>query len=109
MNDLRKHLVSRVKDLGVEERVAPGRDDGFSALFYEGKEFAHFHHDNELDIRLTKAVIRRENLVHPPGSTRHPKRGKTSHWIELRFDTPAEVDQVVRLVEVAIAEMRSLD
>ena len=109
MSDLRKQLVSRVASLGIEEHLAPGRDDGFAALVFRGNPFAHFHHDNELDIRLTKAVIRREGLTHPPGSTRHPKRGKTSHWIELRFYTPAELDQVVRLVEVAVDEMRGLE
>ena len=107
MTSLRKQLISRVAEFGVEDLPLPGRDDGFSSLGYRGKAFAHFHHDNELDIRLTKAVIRREGLTHPPGSTRHPKRGKTSHWIELRFHTPADLDQVVKLVKMAVDDMRS--
>jgi hypothetical protein len=41
------------------------RDDGFSSLHFEGKEFAHFHGDNELDIRLGRDIIKREGLVHP--------------------------------------------
>ena len=107
MTSLRKQLISRVAAFGVEDVPLAGRDDGFSSLCYRGKDFAHFHHDNELDIRLTKAVIRREGLTHPTDSRIHPKRGKTSHWIELRFHTPAELDQVVRLVEIAVDDLRS--
>jgi hypothetical protein len=102
MATLRARLIERVKEFGVEDRPLPGRDDGFSALCYRGTPFAHFHHDNELDIRLTKTVISREGLQHPPGSIAHPNRSKKSAWIEIRFHTPAEVDRVVRLVKLAI-------
>jgi hypothetical protein len=99
---LRTRLIDRVAKFGVEDRPLPGRDDGFSSLYYRGKSFAHFHNDNELDIRLTKNVIAREALKHPLDSTVHPKRAKTSQWIELRFRTPADFDRVVRLVKLAI-------
>ncbi len=102
MGTLRARLVERVKEFGVENRPLAGRDDGFSALCYRGTPFAHFHNDNELDIRLTKSVISREGLNHPPGSTYHPKRSKTSPWIELRFHTPADLDHVARLVKLAV-------
>jgi len=102
MSTLRKRLIERVQEFGVEDRPLPGRTDGFSSLFYRGKPFAHFHHDNELDIRLTRNVIVREGLKHPPGSTVHPKRSKSSPWIELRFHTPADLDRVVRLVQLAV-------
>jgi hypothetical protein len=99
---LRARLIERVKEFGVEVRPLPGRDDGFAALCYRGIPFAHFHNDNELDIRLTKTVIGREGLNHPPNSTVHPRRSKTSPWIELRFHTPADLDRVVRLVKLAV-------
>jgi hypothetical protein len=102
MATLRARLIELVKEFGVEDRPLPGRADGFSALCFRGTPFAHFHSDNELDIRLTKTVISREGLKHPPGSKVHPKRSKTSPWIEVRFHTPAEVDRVVRLVKMAI-------
>ncbi len=82
MADLRQQLIERLGKLGVEHRPLPGRDDGFASLCYDGKPFAYFHNDTELDIRLTKAVINREDLVHPKGSTVHPHRSKNSHWIE---------------------------
>jgi hypothetical protein len=105
MADLRKRLIDRVAKLGVEDRPLPGRDDGFSSLCYGGKAFAHFHNDNELDIRLTKPIIDREGLTHPPGSVIHPNRTKTSHWIELRFTTPADLERVIMFVKLVIGNM----
>jgi hypothetical protein len=91
--------------LDVEDVPLKGRHDGFSSLTYRGKAFAHFHSDSELDLRLTKAVIEREGLVHPPGSKVHPKRAKGSSWIEVRFTEVAELDGVVRLVQLAISQL----
>ncbi len=102
MSDLRRQLVARLEKLGVEHRPWPGRDDGFASLCYKGKDFAHFHHDHELDIRLTKPVIDREGLEHPAGSTVHPNRSKKSHWIEVRFTTTAQLERAVRLVKLAL-------
>ena len=106
MTTLRKNLIARVAELGVEDVPLAGRSDGFSSLFYRGKDFAHFHNDNELDLRLTKAVIRREGLTHPDKSIRHPKRSRTSNWIELRFHSEADLDPIVRLIGLAIQDLR---
>jgi hypothetical protein len=105
MTSLRKQLIARVANLGVAEEPVPGRDDGFAALFYRGKPFAHFHHDEEIDLHLTRSVIAREGLVHPSSSFVHPKRSKTSHWIELRLKTAADLDHVTRLIQLAIETM----
>lgn len=80
----------------------PGRDDGFSSLIYNGKEFAHFHDDTELDIRLTRRVIKREGLVDPTESRVHPNRSRSSPWIEIRFEKPADLERIVHLVKLAI-------
>ena len=61
---------------GLEHREWPERTDGFSTLHFNGKEIAHFHHFNELDLRLGKALIQREGLIHPTDSQKHPKRSK---------------------------------
>jgi hypothetical protein len=74
----------RLAALGVEHRPVPGREDGFSSLCYGGEAFAHFHNDNELDIRLTRSIIDRKGLAHPRNSVAHPNRTNKSHWIELR-------------------------
>jgi len=82
-----------------------GRTDGFAALCYDNEPFAHFHNDHEIDIRLTKAIIARERLVHPSDSTVHPGRTSKSHWIEVRFTTPRHVERIVELVKLAIDQL----
>ncbi len=102
MAALRKKLVHELEKIsGVEEKPWPERDDGFSTLHYKGKEFAHFHNNNELDVRLTRGIIRQEGLVHPDNSYVHPNRSKNSQWIELRFTRSSHVDEIVRLVKLA--------
>lgn len=105
MTPLRSQLVRQLEKLGVEDRALPGRDDGFSCLLYRGKEFAHFHDDNELDIRLTKGIINREGLVHPVGSRVHPNRSRNSQWLEVRFSKAADLERVVDLVKLAIEQI----
>ena len=106
MNALRAKLSGRLRDLSVEERAWPGRDDGFASLLFEGQEFAHFHDWCEIDIRLGKDVIARERLVRQPSRV-HPKRAKGSPWYEMRLSTASDVDKVVRLVQLAILELGS--
>lgn len=78
---------------------------GGTALFFRGKEIAHFHHDGELDLRLTRKVIQRLGLVHPEGSTVHPQRAASSPWIELRYESPSDIARVVELVRLAVAQV----
>jgi len=105
MATLRNQLVRRLEKLGVEDRALPGRDDGFSSLYYEGKEFAHFHDDNELDIRLTRGIISSEGLAHPMDSRVHPNRSGNSHWIEVRLSKAADIEKLVHLVRLAIEQI----
>lgn len=83
----------------------PSRVAGGTALFYRGKEFAHFHHDHEIDLRLTRKVIAELGLSHPARSAVHPTRSASSQWIELRFDTADDVRRVAELVRIAIARL----
>lgn len=89
---------------GVTARPSPVA--GGTALFFGGKEFAHFHHDNELDLRLTKKLIQALGLSHPAGSVHHPARSASSPWIEVRFDDLAGVRRAVELVRAAVASLR---
>jgi len=88
----------------VTEKHWPDRDDGFSSFEYRGKDFAHFHHDHELDVRLGKQIIKANRVVRPNDSEQHPNRASGSPWIELRYSTSAEVDEVVRLIELALQQ-----
>ena len=100
---LKLQLIGKLERLsGVESR--PSIVAGGTALFYKKKEIAHFHNDNEIDVRLTKRVIRQELLKHPKGSKFHHHRSPNSEWIELRFKRSAHVDEVVRLFKLALRQ-----
>lgn len=99
MSELRKQLVRELsKNPGVTEKKWPERNDGFTSLQINGKEFAHFHNDNEIDIRLTKTIISEYSLEHPIDSSVHPKRSKNSPWIEMRFFDEEDVQEIASLV-----------
>ena len=86
MDNLKAKLLDELRKIdGVEDRPSPV--SGGSALFYRGIPFAHFHNENELDLRLTKKVIKRLGLSHPTGSLHHPDRSPNSPWIEVRFNS----------------------
>lgn len=103
MGKLRKDLVKKLEKIpGLEDR--PSIVAGGSAIFYHGKEVAHFHNDNEIDVRLTNKVIRREGLTHPSDSKIHHHRGPGSQWIEIRFRKSEHVDEVVRLFKLALEQ-----
>ncbi|WP_263573360.1 luciferase domain-containing protein [Roseateles oligotrophus] len=74
---------------------------GSTSLFYLGQEFAHFHSEQELDLKLGKTLIRELGLTHPAGSIQHPDRSPNSAWIELRFASDADVQSVAELVGLA--------
>ncbi len=95
------HQLASVEGLSVE----PSPVAGGTALFYRGNEFAHFHNDNELDLRLTRKVIASLGLSHPPGSVHHPTRAASSPWIEIRFSSPGEVQRTVDLVKLPVAQL----
>ena len=90
----------------MEERAWPGRDDGFASLLFKGRDFAHFHSDGEIDIRLGKSLIQRERLVHPADSTVHPTRSSSSAWYEMKVRNAADVDEAVRLVRLALSGIK---
>lgn len=103
MPKLRKELIKKLERIpGLEDR--PSKVAGGSAVFYKDKEIAHFHHDNEIDVRLTKKIIRKEGLNHPTDSKIHKHRSPSSEWIEIRFHKSKDVDEVVRLIKLALEQ-----
>jgi hypothetical protein len=101
---LKQKLLKRLEPIdGLT--AEPSMVAGGTALFCRGKELAHFHHDNELDLRLTRKLIKSLGISHPSGSVHHPARAASSQWIELRFHTVEEVDHVAELVRLAIAQL----
>lgn len=103
MSKLRKELIKKLELIAnLEDR--PSKVAGGSAIFYKNKEIAHFHDDNEIDVRLTKKIIRKEGLNHPSDSKIHKHRSPSSEWIEIRFHKASDVDEVVRLFKLALEQ-----
>jgi len=103
MGKLRAELVKRLERIsGLEDR--PSKVAGGSAIFYRDKEIAHFHHDNEIDVRLTRKIIRREGLNHPTDSKIHKHRSPSSDWIELRFKKPEDLDVGIWLFKLTLEQ-----
>lgn len=104
MTGLKAQLLDALRGIaGVE--VQPSPVAGGTALFRAGKTFAHFHNDNELDLRLTRKHIRALGLSHPAGSLHHARRSANSPWIELRFHQPADIERICALVRLALAAL----
>ncbi len=104
MASLKHQLLASLASIeGFEAQ--PSKVAGGTALFFRGKEFAHFHNDHEIDLRLTRKVIKSLGLSHPPRSQLHPTRSVSSQWIEVRFNTEAEAHRVAELVRLAIAQL----
>lgn len=103
MSDLKTKLLRELKRIpGVKHQPWPERDDGFSTIHFDGREIAHFHNFNEIDLRLGKRLIKQKNLKHPIDSVKHPKRTVNSQFIEIRFTNNQDIRKVVRLIKLAI-------
>ena len=104
MNSLRSTLDSKLKRLpGIE--VAAWKDTELICVFYNGRDFAHFHENNILDIRLSTKIIREEKLNPMENSQNHPKRSKNSRWIEIEFQDEEDVEKILHLVKRACNEL----
>ena len=104
---LRTDLSKRLRAMGIEEQAWPGRTDGFASLTFRGKDLGHFHSDHEIDVRLGKELKKQERLVPLPDSTVHPGRAQGSPWHEMRIASAAYVDEIIRLVGMAIGAMKA--
>jgi len=106
MENLKELLTCRILSIpGVTKQYLATDNGGLTSFSFNGKDFAHYHTGNELDLRLTKKVIASEKLVHPRDSTVHPNRSQNSPWIELRFNSKAEVAVVHHLVALSIKQL----
>lgn len=100
-SSLKEQLLNDFKKISALE-IQPSKVAGGHALFIGKKEIAHFHGANELDLRLTKKIIKQEGLTHPRGSKTHPGRKNGSEWIELHFTRKIHLKEILRLTVLAI-------
>lgn len=103
MTTLKEKLMSRLTSIS-DVTIDRYKETELLGVNYKGKEVAHFQTgtEGELDIRLSPAIIKRENLTVPENSKSHPNRSKNSRWIIQEYSTADDLDQMVRLVELAI-------
>lgn len=105
MTTLKEQLIEKLKQL-PDVSVDRYKESELFDVKYKGKEVAHFQTgaglDSELDIRLTPAIIKKEGLTVPVDSTSHPDRSKNSRWIVQAYHSAEDLDQLVRLVKIAI-------
>ena len=97
---LAQSLSERILELdGVSQ--GKSRFGGGRAFFYNGKkEFCHFHHAGEVDVRIgLKEISKLKDMIE--GTDRFHHRSKSSQWLEIQFDRQEELEQVLEFVEVA--------
>jgi len=102
MAELRRKLIKSLEELpGIEVHLWKP-DSDFMVIDYKGKEVAHFHGYNELDIRLSKEVIKREGLTHAPNRIGHLTRKNGGRWLIVRFTRESHLAKMERLIKMAI-------
>jgi hypothetical protein len=70
-----------------------------------GKEFLHFHGEKEIDVRLTRAVIR-DQRARLRADPRVDLRQHSSDWIRVCLSSPDDVRFALRLARLAVAAHR---
>lgn len=103
MTKLIDHLKTELNKI-PNVTIAAYKDTDLICVSYLGKEFAHFHDDHEIDVRIPAKFVKRKGLGEPIQSARHPDRSKKSIWRSLRFETPAETDELIQLIQALLEE-----
>lgn len=79
----------------------PSRYGHGVAFFTGGREIAHFHGTDRMDVRLTREEIRRrkaEGAFDPRVRT----RGPSADWVEVHVEEARDIPYAVSLVEEAV-------
>ena len=98
-------LVAQIGTLpGVSEGTSRFGQSGRAAWFVSGREFAHLHSDDLLDLRLP-----REIQASLKGDPRAHFRKSRSEWLEFEFHQSQDVEFLVSLARHAWAAARKHD
>ena len=101
---LKQQLTKRILDLhAVDQR--PSRFADKPAFFVGRREIAHFHGNNAIDLRLTRARIGALKAELQEDS-RVELRPSASDWVEFTFRRKQDLDRAVELVELAVEANR---
>src|SRR5262245_54616024 len=86
---------------GVRESTSRFGRSGCIGWFVAGREFAHLHADDLLDLSLPRKV-----QVSVKGDSRAHFRQSRSEWLELEFHDPHDIEFLIPLVRHAWAAAR---
>jgi len=96
---LKDALGERIRELeGVECR--PSNLGGTDAFHVGGREFVHVLPGDEIDVRLTRTVIR-SIAAEIREDARLTLRDRPSDWVEFRFREASDLDRAFELVRMA--------
>ncbi len=94
-------LDSKIISLpGVEKRRSRWMDT--DAYFIGGREFVHFHRNDEVDVRLTSG-FQRKYAIEIRNDPRVRFRRNPSQWVAIDYRTREDVDYAFRIVKLAAA------
>lgn len=97
---VRDALEAQLRSLPGVTRRASRHGDSYS-YFVGGREIAHFHGDERIDVRLTKERIR-ELRAHGAFDARVTTRGPSAEWVAIQVRTRADLPAIVHWVEEAV-------
>ena len=100
--NLKSELQSRIlNNPEVEVRISRFADK--KAFFVGTREIAHFHEKREIDIRVTKPIIKKMGFLKSEDSRIHV-RSAASDWVEISFRREEDLGFIVGLVDIAAKE-----
>ncbi len=71
-----------------------------NAYYVGSREFAHFHNDGEIDVRLTRKVQR--SMLALRNDTRAKFRERPSEWVTFSLRRTRDVDHAFEMVKLAL-------
>jgi hypothetical protein len=102
---VRERLKLRLRAIDdlEEGESAFGSGEGY---WTNGKEILHFDSDEVVDVRLTRAEIRRRRAPLRADERVQLRPSSSSDWIEVRLAEPADIEFIVELAQHAAAAHR---
>ncbi len=99
---LKVELQARILD-HPEIEMRKSRFSGVEAFYVQTREIAHFHSNQEIDIRLTCGEIKKRKLAHSEDKRIHVPRA-SGDWVEVTFKSLRDLPFVQELVVSAARE-----
>lgn len=100
--NLKSELQARILNNG-EIELRKSRFSDVEAFFVGTREIAHFHDKKEIDVRVTKAMIKKMGFLKSNDSRVHV-RSASSDWVEVKFSKESDLNFILEIVDIAARE-----